>query len=193
VLQRTPSPNRRPLAAHVWAKDPFGFYIEPEWVDARLFAVEAFDGIVEDRACGLGRIPDAARRAGHRTRATDIVDRGYSGFDGLADFLQSDRRTDNIVTNPPYQHCHAFALHALKLATRKVAMIWLARRLNAAHWLRQTPLKKIYLISPRPSMPPGHVILAGEKPGGGQQDFVWLVWEHGYAGAPTVHWLRRDP
>jgi hypothetical protein len=71
-------------------------------------------------------------------------------------------------------------------------VVWLARRLNAARWLAATPLARVYLLTPRPSMPPGHVIAAGEKPGGGTQDFVWLVWDHDYAGAPTLHWLHRD-
>ena len=78
MLKRT---DRRPLLAHVWTKDPHGFYIEPEWC-----------------------------------------------------------RVDNVITNPPYHICRAFAEHALKLARRKVAMIWLARRLNAARWLVNTPL-----------------------------------------------------
>ena len=71
-------------------------------------------------------------------------------------------------------------------------MIWLLRRLNAARWLASTPLSRIYLLSPRPSMPPGHVILAGEEPGGGKQDFVWLVWDHEHQGLPELHWLCRD-
>jgi len=68
----------------------------------------------------------------------------------------------------------------------------LLRRLNAAHWLRDTPLARIYLLTPRPSMPPGHVILAGEKPGGGSQDFCWLVFFHKHKGPPELRWLHRD-
>jgi hypothetical protein len=49
----------------------------------------------------------------------------------------------------------------LELVPGKIAMIWLARRLNAARWLQDTPLARVYLLTPRPSMPPGHVILAG--------------------------------
>jgi hypothetical protein len=41
-------------------------------------------------------------------------------------------------------------------------------------------------------MPPGHVILAGEKPKQDTRDFAWLVWEHGYQGKPELGWLRRD-
>jgi hypothetical protein len=191
MLQRA-HPDRRPLAAHIWAKEETGFYVEPKWVSERLFEVERFDGTVCDFACGIGRIAEAARRHGYQVRATDIVDRGYSRFDGIVDFLRDDLApVANIVTNPPFQDCDKFVERALKLTTKKVAMIWLARRLNAARWLQQTPLARIYLLNPRPSMPPGHVILAGEKPGGGTQDFVWLVFEQGHKGAPALHWLCR--
>jgi hypothetical protein len=46
--------------------------------------------------------------------------------------------------------------------------------------------------NPRPSMPPGEVILRGEKPGGGKTDFAWLVFEQGYTGEPGIGWLRRE-
>lgn len=183
--------DRRVLKAHIWAKDPLGFYVEPEWCPRRLFEVEHFDGEVCDPCAGIGRIADAAYVAGYRVIATDLVDRGYSKLNDVADFLCSSRDVENVVCNPPYYICRAFAEHALKLARRKVAMIWLARRLNAARWLQHTPLARIYLLSPRPSMPPGAVILAGEKPGGGEQDFVWLVWDRQHQGPPEVHWLNR--
>jgi hypothetical protein len=189
MLKRT---DHRPLLAHVWAKDPLGFYVEPEWCARRLLEVERFNGIIKDPACGVGRITDAARTAGYSIIATDLVDRGYPQFDGVEDFLRSERRVDNIICNPPYNICRGFAEHALKLARRKVAMIWLARRLNAARWLANTPLARVYLMSPRPSMPPGHVILAGEEPGGGKQDFVWLVWDHEHQGLPELRWLCRE-
>jgi hypothetical protein len=188
------STTKRPLYAHVWRKDVFGFYCEPEWVSERLFAVEKFFGSIWDPACGLGRIVEAARRASYDTRATDIVDRGYA-HSNLLDFLQEDQpRADNIVCNPPFNLCERFVRRALALTSGngKVAIIWLTRRLNAAHWLAETPLACIYLLTPRPSMPPGNVILAGEKPGGGTQDFCWLVWQHGYVGPPAMRWLHRD-
>jgi len=189
VLKRS---DHRALNAHIWRKDPLGFYVEPGWCPRRLFEVERFDGEVCDPCAGIGRSADAAYAAGYSVIATDLVDRGYPKLNGVEDFLRSDRRTDNVVCNPPYHICRAFAEHALKLARQKVAMIWLARRLNAAHWLQRTPLARIYLMTPRPSMPPGAVILAGEKPGGGRQDFVWLVWDRQHQGPPELRWLRRE-
>jgi hypothetical protein len=184
--------DRRPRAAHIWQKEPSGFYVEPTWCSVRLFETETFIGAIEDHCCGIGRIPEAALRAGYKTFASDIIDRGYPHLDTVVDFFQCERRIENLVSNPPFDVCDAFVRHALKLTTRKVAVIWLARRLNAARWLQETPLACVYLPTPRPSMPPGRVILAGEKPGGGTQDFVWLIFSHGHVGPPAMHWLRRD-
>jgi hypothetical protein len=184
--------DQRPRASHIWPKDPLGFYVEPAWCSTRLFEVESFIGPMQDPACGFGNIPEAALLAGYQVIATDLIDREYRGFDAIADFLSTLDKVANTVCNPPYSSFRNFALHALKVTTGKVAMISLVRRLNAAHWLRDTPLARIYFLSPRPSMPPGSVIAAGEKPGGGKQDFCWLVWDRAHVGAPTTHWLHRD-
>jgi hypothetical protein len=189
------SSDHRPLVAHIWNKEPDGFYVEPEWCSVRLFEIESFDGTIWDPACGIGRIAEAARRAGYRTIATDIVDRGCPQFDGALDFLEDCGRipaANNIVSNPPFTQCDQFVHRALELVTGKVAMIWLTRRLNAARWLQDTPLARVYLLTPRPSMPPGRLILAGEKPGGGTQDFCWLVWCRRWVGSPELRWLHRD-
>jgi hypothetical protein len=58
--------------------------------------------------------------------------------------------------------------------------------------LAGTPLRRVWFITPRPSMPPGHVLEAGGKPGNGTTDYAWFVWLRGYDGAPEVRWLRRD-
>ena len=85
-----------------------------------------------------------------------------------------------------------FVDHALELAKRKIAILFPIARLNAARWLEDTSFRQLWLLTPRPSMPPGEVILRGEKPGGGKTDFAWLVFEQGYAGEPAIGWLRRD-
>jgi hypothetical protein len=95
------TPDRRPLAAHLWAKEVHGFYIEPQWCSERLFEVETFNGGIWDPACGIGRVADAARRAGYRTIATDLIDRGYPRLDARVDFLSANPpRAQNIVCNP---------------------------------------------------------------------------------------------
>lgn len=182
----------RPENSHIWKREAGEHYVEPEWCSRRLFDVEDFAPGIWDPACGFGRITAAAHARGWYGIGTDIVERG-ADLAGLYDFLKLERgRSPHIVTNPPFDLCREFAEHALKLAAEKVAMIFLVRRLPAARWLKQTPLRRIWLLTPRPSMPPGHVITAGQKPGGGKHDFCWLVWEQGYIGTPEMCWLYRD-
>jgi hypothetical protein len=66
--------------------------------------------------------------------------------------------------------------------------------LPAAHWLESLPLETIWLLTPRPSMPPGHWITAGNNPSGGSQDFCWLVFDKQMqlGSAPRLRWLHRD-
>ena len=90
----------------------------------------------------------------------------------------------NVVTNPPFRLARAFVERALTLGAVKIAIIFPTARLNAARWLKPLPLAKIYLLTPRPSMPPGEVIARGEKPGGGKTDFCWLVFDRTHSGPP---------
>jgi hypothetical protein len=124
----------------------------------------------------------------------DIVDR-LGGVDRVEDFLGCSDPIDNLVSNPPFCHADAFASRALRLARRKVALLlpvtWMCG-LKRASWLAATPLYRVYVLSPRPSMPPGAAILAGEKPGSGTTDFAWFVWLQGFSGSPSLCWLRRD-
>jgi hypothetical protein len=133
------------------------FYVEPEWCSERLFDVEPFVGEIIDPACGLGRIVTAAATHGHCSSGLDIAQRA-PGF-LQANFFEEPGRCLNIVTNPPFDIAREFAFHALELASRKVAIIFPTARLNAARWLEQTPLARIWLLTPRPSMPPGEAIL----------------------------------
>lgn len=182
----------RKIDAHAWEREANEHYCEPAWCSMRLFDEEEF-GAIHDPCCGFGTIVKSAWAHGLSATGSDLVDRGFErGHLYPQDFLCVGRTLDCIVCNPPFNLAARFALHSLRLANRKVAMIFPVARLNAAHWIRGTPLRRVWLLSPRPSMPPGHVIAAGGKPGGGKSDFAWLVWERGYEGAPEMRWLYRD-
>ena len=192
----TATETARPIAAHRRDRAANEHYVESRWCSRRLFETEPFIHEIGDPACGFGHISDSARAAGHAVRSTDIVDRGYQHFHGTEDLLSSTGRIPNIVTNPPFDLFEEFARHALALTVGKVAMIWLTRRLNAARWPEQTPLVRVWLLTPRPSMPPGEVYrryeAQGREPSGGTQDFCWLVWQHGEPYRGEMRWLRRD-
>jgi hypothetical protein len=165
------SPNKRLRRSHIFDRDRDDFYSEPEWCARRLFKVEEFHGLVWDPACGRGTIPHAARTAKLSNFASDIADHGYGV---RQDFLTASAPTIaglfNVVCNPPFKLAREFVEHALTLGAAKVAIIFPIARLNAAHWLEALPLARIWLLTPRPSMPPGAMIARGEKPGGGKME-----------------------
>lgn len=185
---------KRAKNANIWQREEYEHYVEEMWCSRRLFDVEKFDGRVVDPACGFGRIVQSASMAGYSASGADITKRapGYP----IMDFFTCNEVADNVVSNPPFKQFKAFAMHALAMSTRKVALIWQVPRLNAARWLEETPLARVWLMTPRPSMPPGWAIMAGnmpngDKPGGGTQDYCWLVWDKEHTGPATMRWLRR--
>ncbi|MDE2471887.1 MAG: hypothetical protein KGL35_24965 [Bradyrhizobium sp.] len=180
--------------SRIWERHPEDWYVEPEWCSVQFFRQERFAGDIWEPSCGLGRIAIAARAAGHVCHATDLVDRG---FGAQHDFRRTDRRVRvaNIVSNPPFGIADDYVPLALELAEQKVAMLLPAKWVQGdkrSRWMETTPLRKVYFIAPRPSMPPGPVVVAGEAPGNGTTDYAWFVWEHGHVGAPEIGWVRRD-
>lgn len=191
------APNRD-LNAHLWERHPDDFYCEPGWCSARLFEEVRFDGLILDPACGLGRIVKSAHQAGLQAAGHDKV-RRWSGCSSDRNFLDAwvDYwvRPENIVSNPPFGIAQQFVSQALCVATHKVAMLLPAKWLygdKRSRWLATTPLSRVLFITPRPSMPPGPVIEAGIAPGGGREDFCWIIWDHKHFGEPTFGWLHRD-
>jgi hypothetical protein len=198
------SPIIKARRAHIWALDPHGHYVEPQWSSTRLFEVEWFGPpgtVVFDPACGWGRILKAAIAAGFTPFGADIVDRLQRHKVGRIDFqvrnfLQRPPHdsVEVIVCNPPFDRVREFCELAVDVVTVKAAMLVPLRRLPAAHWLECLPLQTIYLLTPRPSMPPGFYLAAGNKASGGSRDFCWLVFHKAQktAESPRLYWLHRD-
>jgi hypothetical protein len=185
--------------AHLWERDPHDWYVEPPECSAALFALERFKGPVWDPACGLGRILVEARSAGLKTVGSDIIRRNKF-CESTTNFLSDPYLPDfrDIVMNPPFSEAEAFVRKALSIGPQggKVAailpLVWVSGFSTKRDWLPTSPLKTLYPISPRPSMPPGKVIESGIKPGNGTKDFAWLVWQIGYKGAATVAFMNTN-
>lgn len=197
--------------AHLWARDPNDWYVEEEWCARRLFDEERFEGPIWDPCAGMMTIPKAAVSAGYDVIGSDLVSRGYGEmapvnfFSLNAPLKVRGTPARSIVCNPPFGVTEedvkagrpiGFVQHALNLAAHKVAMVLPARWLwgdERSRWLEQSQPRRVWLLTPRPSMPPGAVIAAGVKPGGGDKDFLIIVWLRGYEGPFETRWLRRDP
>jgi len=94
-----------------------------------------------------------------------------------------------VVTNPPYALAREIVERAIELGAIKVAFLFPVARTNAAwRWLESLPLARLYLLTPRPSVPP----ITAKKVGGGRVDFCWLVLDRRHKGRPTFGWLHRD-
>ena len=192
VSEYLQTPDRRPKFTHVFAKAEGLHYVEPGWCSARLFQVEQFPGSVWDPFCGWGRVVEAARAAGYAVRASDIADRGYP-LDAIEDFLTVRRLAPDvsIVGNPPFTD--AIARHAIGLNPIKMALIWPFARIVAAWpWLAAAPLAHVWMMTPRPAMPPASYIAAGLKPKGARVEHAWLVFARSHRGPAQLGWLRRE-
>ncbi len=200
------------------ARHPWDWYVEEQWVTHRLLDFVDFERDVTylDPACGLCHIPAALTDRGLKAFGTDIFRRcADPRFLGEHDFLGDQRHmleaspALSIVMNPPFscqdgrlvqKLAERFVRRALSLATHKVAALlplkWLASagryRLFSEH------LPTIYVLSERPSMPPGNLIGQFDPRDAykhGKVDYMWLVWDlqgSKLAHAPTI-WIPPRP
>lgn len=97
-------------------------------------------------------------------------DYGY-GETGI-DFLTTKGDCDNIITNPPFNISTAYALHALKLAKRKVVLL---NKLT----LLEGKKRKVHVFSDR--------LFFNEK--SGMLCFAWFVFDNEYYGEPVIKWI----
>lgn len=185
-------------------REPFDWYIEPAWCHELLHRVERFEGEVIDPACGRGTGLKVAADRGHRVLGIDLVDRrahACFAFPLLtADFAERPPigGTDNFIGNPPYSYREGIAeiyiRRCLRLARAKVAMLLPVKFLSSQgryDLFTQTPLMRVYVLSSRPSMPPGSLYVQGLiEAKGGSVDYMWLVWDvREKPGNARVSWL----
>lgn len=190
-----------PKAAHLWARDPLDWYVEPVRATEQLLRVERFVGAVHDPACGQGNIVRALIAGGYT--GSDVATRVRPGslwFRGEVDFLADHSPRDNIVCNPPFfraKGAETFTRQALAVATGKVCMFMDVRLLAGAEradgLYAEHPPSRVWVVTPRVSCPPGVYLDAGGKAGNGSSDYAWFVWDQtAPAAATTLGWLRRD-
>ncbi|MFT3967394.1 MAG: hypothetical protein QM690_16080 [Sphingobium sp.] len=188
--------TRRPDGAD---RHPWDWYVEQQWVSARLLDAAPIDRdvVMLDPCCGSGNIVRTLLAAGFDAYGMDLFERGSPNFLGTHDML-GDQRTmfegmgpRSIIFNPPFS-CQdgrlvrglamRMVLRALDMVTHQVAALlplkWLASEERYRLFSDHTPLG-IWVMCERPSMPPGDQIAAlGAKAWKrGKVDYVWIVWD----------------
>lgn len=161
------------------------FYRTPERATLGLLEKEKFVGDVWEPACGDGAISEVLIKSGFTVYSSDLIDRGYGQPNH--DFLLTNHRATNIITNPPYKLANEFIEQALRLTTGKVAMLLKLAALGGKERRKlfaSTPFKGVLVHSGRLGM-----MRNGGKEAAGMIEFAWFIWEHGYTGQPTIQWI----
>jgi hypothetical protein len=158
------------------------FYATPDWAIDALLDREEFIGEVWEPACGDGAICKRLMMRGYTDiYASDLIDRGYG--DAHFDFMNSNRKTTNIITNPPFKIGTKFTLHALNLASDKVVIFnklsFLEGKERRDKLYSLNMLECCYVFGER----------VGFNGGGGMLAFAWFVFNKKYNGKPKLAWI----
>ena len=160
-----------------------------------LLGVESFDEFIWEPACGQGHLSDRLLKEGHKVLSTDLIDRGYDGFNGCIDFLEYEGENFqcDIITNPPYKYCSEFILKALSLVKdgHKVAMFLKIQTLEGQKRYQEIfskfPPKTVYVFVKRVACGKNGEFDSGSS----AVCYAWFVWEKGWKGDTTLKWINN--
>lgn len=127
------------------------FYPTPAWATHALLDNEKFSGDIWECACGDGSMSEVLMTTGNKVWSSDLFDRGY-GESGV-DFLTSQIRSDNIITNPPYNAAKKFVEAGIPLVKNKFALLLRLAFLEGADRARtifsDCPPSRVWVFSER--------------------------------------------
>ena len=168
-------------------REKHDFYATPEIATLSLLDKEKFTGNIWKCACGDGAISKVLKNKNYKVYSSDLINRGYG--DETIDFLNTNKKFDNIITNPPFSLSQKFVEHGLKSINNKLAIL---NKLSFLEGIKRkpfflnTPLKSVYVFSFRiPYLKGG--INATKR--GSVMAFAWFIWEKDYNGKPTIDWI----
>lgn len=164
------------------------FFPTPPWATFALIDNETFEGNIWECACGNGAMSKVLEETGRSVSSSDLYDRGYGDI-GI-DFLDGDRRADNIVTNPPYNSAENFVANGVKLAKHKFALLLRLAFLEGANRARtiftECPPSRVWVFSERITFYPVGV----EVKGSGTTAYAWFVWDNDAPSRTELRWLE---
>lgn len=178
----------KPTAKRFADLDGPDFFPTPAWATYALIDNEQFDGDVWECACGNGAMSRVLEETGRPVSSTDLYQRGYG--DAGIDFLDTDLRADNIVTNPPYNAAEGFVRSGVRLARKKFALLLRLAFLEGANRANtifaQTPPSRVWVFSERITFYPAGAVQAGS----GTTAYAWFVWDKDAAGQTELRWFK---
>lgn len=202
-----------------WETAPYDWYREGPRAVEQIFAglgPDFFgDDLIWDPCCGKGNVLDVARRWGHETVGSDVVDRlpQHRFFRGniLTHVSRTPRsrvrpdRPTSVISNPPFSYekdigerVVARILECFDL--RRAAFIFpISFMAGQNRWRggkfsgRWRPSQTL-IYTERHTMPPGHLIDEMATPyEGGMQDYCVLVFTRPHRWRTETVWLPPGP
>jgi hypothetical protein len=168
--------------------DGLDFYPTPPWATYALIDNERFEGDIWECACGDGSMTEVLGRTGMRVISSDLYDRGF-GETGH-NFLTSNRRVANIITNPPFHSAEGFVAQCLKLADAKFALLLRLAFLEGANRTRtifhKHPPARVWVFSERITFYPK----GAKKAGSGTTAYAWFVWDKSRSSQTELRWFK---
>ena len=168
--------------------DGADFFPTPGWATHALIENEMFEGDVWESACGNGAMSEVLEHTGQAVISSDLYDRGYG--EGGIDFLLSNRRAANIVTNPPYNAAEGFVQAGLRKAGRKFALLLRLAFLEGANRQRTifttTPPARVWVFSERITFYPAGAV----QKGSGTTAYAWFVWDKDAPSGTELKWFE---
>jgi hypothetical protein len=159
------------------------FYATPLDAIEDLIKYEKFDGKIWECACGKGAISEPLIKAGYEVYSSDLIDRGYGD---IKDFLKTNEKFDNIITNPPFNLATEFTLHGLSLVRYKLVLLcklsFLEGKKRSSVLFNQRKLKRVLVFSRR-------LGFKKNDAKGGLMAFAWFIYEMSYDGLPQIDWI----
>lgn len=192
-----------------WDRAPYDWYREsPRAVEQLMHGVEFGDDLIWDPCCGGGNVLDVAKRYGHPTIGSDVVDRyaRHKFFRGnilnqVSAMPKMDGRATSVICNPPYSYEKNIAEKIIvtvleRFQTRRAAFIvpiaFLASqdRWTGNKFAGQWHPSHIGIYRERHTMPPGHLIDQMENPyGGGMADYAVIYFCRPHRWRTETIWL----
>jgi hypothetical protein len=164
------------------------FYPTPRWATYALVDNERFDGEIWEPACGDGAMAEVLEDLGNRVVSSDLYDRGYGEIGH--DFLVTDRRAPNIITNPPFNSAEGFVASGLRAANRKFALLLRLAFLEGANRantiFHRAPPSRVWVFSERITF----YMKGAQVAGSGTTAYAWFVWDKAHAGPTELAWFK---
>lgn len=164
------------------------FFPTPAWATFALIDNEKFEGDVWESACGNGAMSRVFEDAGLNVISSDLYDRGYG--DTGHDFIGTNRRADNIITNPPYNCAEAFVRTGVERAQQKFALLLRLAFLEGANRANtifsRCPPARVWVFSERITFYPE----GAERKGSGTTAYAWFVWDKGAPSCTELKWFK---